>query len=250
MDFAGKTVLIVGAGGMGLASARRFAAAGAHVVLSDIDAARLSEAKDALSCAIIAGDITKPSECRRIVDEAFSLYGRLDMLLNAAGVWVEGPSEHLTEAEYDRVLDINLKGAYFLSAAAIAHLEAVQGQMIHIASDAGLIGNSGAAAYCASKGGLVVLVKALALELAPRGVRVNAICPCDVETPMLKGQAEIYGAGDPQAYREALKRFYPQGARTRFATPEEIAVFIFAVAGIEAITGAALQIDFGTTAGK
>ena len=233
-----------------MASARRFAAAGANVVLSDIDAARLSEAKDALSCAIIAGDITKPSECRRIVDEAFSLYGRLDMLLNAAGVWVEGPSEHLTEAEYDRVLDINLKGAYFLSAAAIAHLEAVQGQMIHIASDAGLIGNSGAAAYCASKGGLVLLVKALALELAPRGVRVNAICPCDVETPMLKGQAEIYGAGDPQAYREALKRFYPQGARTRFATPEEIAAFIFAVAGIEAITGAALQIDFGTTAGK
>ena len=156
----------------------------------------------------------------------------------------------MTEAEYDRVLDINLKGAYFLSAAAIAHLEAVQGQMIHIASDAGLIGNSGAAAYCASKGGLVLLVKALALELAPRGVRVNAICPCDVETPMLKGQAEIYGAGDPQAYREALKRFYPQGARTRFATPEEIAAFIFAVAGIEAITGAALQIDFGTTAGK
>ena len=101
MDFAGKTVLIVGAGGMGLASARRFAAAGAHVVLSDIDAARLSEAKDALSCAIIVGDIAKPAECRRIVDEAFSLYGRLDMLLNAAGVWVEGPSEHLTEAEYD-----------------------------------------------------------------------------------------------------------------------------------------------------
>ncbi|MDP4822773.1 MAG: SDR family oxidoreductase, partial [Aestuariivirgaceae bacterium] len=89
-----------------------------------------------------------------------------------------------------------------------------------------------------------------ALELAPRGVRVNAICPCDVETPMLKAQAEIYGGDDPEAYRAALKRFYPQGARTRFATPQEIAAFILAVAGIEAITGAALQIDFGTTAGK
>jgi NAD(P)-dependent dehydrogenase (short-subunit alcohol dehydrogenase family) len=88
------------------------------------------------------------------------------------------------------------------------------------------------------------------LELAPRGVRVNAICPCDVETPMLKAQAEVYGGDDPEGYREALKRFYPQGARTRFATPEEIAAFIFAIAGIEAITGACLQIDFGTTAGK
>jgi NAD(P)-dependent dehydrogenase (short-subunit alcohol dehydrogenase family) len=250
MDFADKTVLVVGAGGMGLACARRFAAAGAQVVLSDIDAARLADVRCELSCAVIAGDIAKPSECRRIVDEATAIHGRLDILLNAAGVWAEGPSEHMTEAQYDRVLDINLKGAYFLSAAAMPHLEAVAGQMIHIASDAGLMGNSGAAAYCASKGGLVLLVKALALELAPRGVRVNAICPCDVETPMLAAQAEIYGAGDPDGYREALKRFYPQGPRTRFASPEEIAAFIFAIAGIEAITGAALQIDFGTTAGK
>ena len=121
MDFAGKSILIVGAGGMGVASARRFAAAGAHVVLSDIDTARLAEARSEVSCTVIAGDIAKPSECRRIVDEATNLHGRLDILLNAAGVWVEGPSEHLTEAQYDRVLDINLKGAYFLSAAAIPH---------------------------------------------------------------------------------------------------------------------------------
>lgn len=250
MDFAGKTVLVVGAGGMGLACARRFAQAGAHIVLSDIDAERLAMAQAALSCAGIAGDIAKASECRRIVDEAAALHGRLDILLNAAGVWAEGPSESFSETDYDRVLDVNLKGAYFLSAAAIPHLVAAGGQMIHIASDAGLMGNSGAAAYCASKGGLVLLVKALALELAPRGVRVNAICPCDVETPMLAAQAEIYGKDDPEGYRQALKRFYPQGARTRFATPQEIAAFIFAVAGIEAITGAALQIDFGTTAGK
>ena len=227
---------------MGMAAARAFAQAGARVVLADVAPEKVS-GFDCLAC-----DVRRVADCRAAVEEAVARMGGLDILLNTAGVWWEGPSEKMDEAEYDRVMDINLKGAWFLSAAAIPHLERARGQMIHIASDAGLIGNAGAAAYCASKGGLVLMVKALALELAPKGVRVNAICPCDVETPMLAGQAAA--AGDPQAYRAHLMKQYPQGPRTRFATAEEVAAFTLAVAGIEAITGAALQIDFGTTAGK
>lgn len=245
-NFAGKSVLIAGAGGMGLASARLFADAGARVLLADMDPAKAEGA----GFAAFRADVRAVSDCRAAVDEAVSRHGRLDLLLNAAGVWWEGPSDSMTEADYDRVLDVNLKGAYFLSAAAIPHLEKSGGQMIHIASDAGLIGNAGAAAYCASKGGLVLLVKALAIELAAKGIRVNAICPCDVETPMLKAQADVFGGGDPEGYRQRLLRQYPQAGRARFATAEEVAAFILAVAGIEVITGAALQIDFGTTAGK
>jgi NAD(P)-dependent dehydrogenase (short-subunit alcohol dehydrogenase family) len=114
------------------------------------------------------------------------------------------------------------------------------------------MGNAGAAIYGASKGGVVLLTKSLALELAPKGIRVNAICPCDVETPMLEFQAEKFGGGDPTGYLEKLKSIYPQGARQRFAKPSEIAAFIFAIAlpKLAPITGAALPIDFGTTAGR
>jgi NAD(P)-dependent dehydrogenase (short-subunit alcohol dehydrogenase family) len=143
-----------------------------------------------------------------------------------------------------------LKGTFFTCRYAIPELEKTGGQIINTASDAGLMGSAGAAVYCASKGGVVLLTKALALELAPKGVRVNAICPCDVETPMLEFQAQAFGDGDPDAYIAKLRAIYPQGARPRFAKPAEIGAFIFAIASprLAPITGAALPIDFATTA--
>lgn len=156
----------------------------------------------------------------------------------------------MTEAEWDRCLDINLKGTFFACRHAIPELRKTSGAIINMASDAGLMGSAGASIYCASKGGVVQLTRALALELAPQGVRCNAICPCDVETPMLAGQAAVYGRGDPEGYRQKLRAIYPQGEHTRFVRPEEVAEFVFAVAGLEPITGACLPIDFGTTAGR
>ncbi|MGD9744347.1 MAG: SDR family oxidoreductase, partial [Dongiaceae bacterium] len=96
------------------------------------------------------------------------------------------------------------------------------------------------------------LTKAMARELAPRGVRINAICPCDVETPMLEFQAATYGGGDPDGYRKRLLSIYPQGDRARFVRPEEVAEFVFQMASpkLAPVTGAALSIDFGTTAGN
>ena len=139
----------------------------------------------------------------------------------------------------------------FMCRYAIPHLEKTGGAIVNISSDAGIIGSKGAAIYCASKGGVNLLTKSLARELAPRGIRVNAICPCDVQTPMIEYQANTFGGGDPEGYKRALLSIYPQGDRARFATPEEIAAFVYFVASPEAapITGACLSIDFGTTAG-
>ncbi len=112
-------------------------------------------------------------------------------------------------------------------------------------------GNAGAAVYCASKGGVSILTKALALELAPRGVRVNAVCPGDVESPMLRGQAEVFGADAPQAYLDRLLAGYPQGTRARFVQPAEVAELVWFLCQPLAapITGANLSIDFGLSAG-
>jgi len=135
--------------------------------------------------------------------------------------------------------------------AAIPHLAAAKGCVVNVASDAGLVGNAGAAVYCASKGGLVLATKALALELAPRGVRVNAVCPGDVDTPMIAHQAARYGGGDPEGYLARLRSRYPQGPGARFVRAEEVAEMVFYLAspGAAPVTGAALSIDFGITAG-
>ncbi len=247
-NWSDKTVLITGgAGGMGRAIAKEFANAGANIAIADLKAEKLPE-----NYFFIPGDVSKVADCERLIAKTVAQYGRLDVLVNAAGVWVEGQSSEMTEDQWDRTIDINLKGTFFACRYAIPELEKTEGQIINIASDAGLMGNAGAAIYCASKGGVVLLTKALALELAPKAIRVNAICPCDVETPMLEFQAEKFGHGDPAAYLEKLKTTYPQGARQRFARPSEIAAFVFAIASpkLAPITGAALPIDFGTTAGR
>ena len=232
---------------MGRATAQEFASAGANIAIADIDAENLPS-----HYLAIKSDITKVADCADMISKTVARFGRLDLLINAAGVWVEGESSEMSEAQWDHTIDINLKGTFFTCRHAIPELEKTGGQIINIASDAGLMGSAGAAIYCASKGGVVLLTKALALELAPKGIRVNAICPCDVETPMLEFQAREFSAGNPAAYLAKLKSIYPQGARQRFAKPSEIAAFIFAIAspGLAPITGAALPIDFGTTAGR
>ncbi|MFZ5791928.1 MAG: SDR family NAD(P)-dependent oxidoreductase [Pseudomonadota bacterium] len=256
MSWQGKTVLITGgSGGMGRAIAERFLSEGAAIAAADIDGTALAEMERALGAGarflVIPTDVARVSDCERMVAATLERFGRLDLLVNAAGVWVEGPSEQASEAEWDRTLDINLKGTFFACRYAIPALEKTAGTVLNIASDAGLIGNAGAAIYCASKGGVVLLTKALARELAPRGIRVNAICPCDVETPMLRFQAERYGGGDPEGYRRRLLSIYPQGERARFVRPEEVAEFVFQIASpkLAPVTGAALSMDFGTTAG-
>jgi NAD(P)-dependent dehydrogenase (short-subunit alcohol dehydrogenase family) len=252
---AEPVVLVSGAaGGIGGATARRFAVGGWRVVGTDRDTEGLGSLSKALGSAILSvlsADLLRVDECRRAVDDGVAAAGRLDCLVNAAGLWTEGRADETQEGDFDRVVGVNLKGLYFLSAAAIPHLERTSGSIVNLSSDAGLQGNAGAAVYCASKGGVSNLTRALALELAPRGVRVNAVCPADVETPMLRYQAEAFGGGDPEGYRQRLRDNYPQGARARFLQPEEIAELIYFLAQPQAagITGANVSIDFGLSAG-
>lgn len=252
---ADPVVLVSGAaGGIGGATARRFAIAGWRVAVTDRDAAGLARMAADLGAALAAApaaDLLQVSEGSAAVEATITAAGRLDCLVNAAGLWTEGPADQTRESDFDRVLGVNLKGLYFLSAAAIPHLERTRGSIVNLSSDAGLQGNAGAAVYCASKGAVSNLTRALALELAPRGVRVNAVCPADVDTPMLSYQADTFGGGDPEAYRRRLLAHYPQATRARFLRPEEVADLIFYLAQPSAagITGANVSIDFGLSAG-
>lgn len=248
-----RVVLVTGAaGGIGRAAATRFRDRGDTVVLSDVDADGLAKVAADLGIAdTVVADVTVVADCERAVAETVRRHGRLDALVNCAGVWVEGPTAETTEAEYDRTMAVNLKGTYFMCRYAIPYLERTEGCIVNLSSDAGMLGSAGAAVYSASKGGVANLTRSLAVELAPKLVRANAVCPNDVETPMLAGQARDYGGDDPQGYLAGLLAGYPQGERARFIKPEEVAALIAYLASDEAapITGACIAIDFGSTAG-
>ena len=240
---------------MGRACAERFLSLGDAVVLADVDAEAVAKTAAEVSgpdrdVRSVVADVRAVGDCERMVAEA-TADGRLDVLVNCAGVWVEGASAAMTEDEWDRTVDVNLKGTFFACRYAIPHLERSSGCIVNLASDVGLMGSAGAAIYSATKGGVVTLTKSLALELAPRGVRVNAICPNDVDTPMLAGQARDYGGDDPAGYLAALLGRYPQRERARFIRPDEIAALVAFLCSPEAapITGACIPIDFGSTAG-
>lgn len=241
-----SVVLVTGAaGGLGSVLCERFAAGGWDVVATDRPDAR------AATGDWVPADLLDVEQIREMVAQATAIHGRLDCVVNAAGLWTEGASDATTEEEWDRVVGVNLKAAYFVSSAAIPHLEATGGSIVMISSDAGIQGNAGAAVYSASKGGVSNLTRALALELAPRGVRVNAVCPGDIETPMLEGQARDFGGGDPHAYYAKLRSAYPQGERARFLKPAEVAevVWFLAQPSTAGVTGANWTIDFGLSAG-
>ncbi|UQY33417.1 SDR family oxidoreductase [Pseudomonas fulva] len=247
-------VLITGAlGGIGQAMCERFNAGGWAVFGTDLDAAALSAQQAAGKLAgAHAADIRKPGACHEVVAALLATTGRLDALVNCAGVWREGPVESFSEEDFDLVLDVNLKATFFMCSASIPALRHSRGAIVNLSSDAGRQGNRNAAAYCASKGAVTLMTKALALDLAPDGVRCNSLSPGDVQTPMLRFQAERYGNGDPQAYYQELLAKYPQGAAARFIQPGEVAdlAFFLCQSGARSITGADLAIDCGVSAGN
>ena len=242
----GKRVLVTGSSrGIGKSAAAAFIAAGARVAVNGRTGQSTDSAASELNAAAAPGDVATADGCRMIVDAAIRGLGGLDILVNCAGVADSGPMERVTEADWDRTLDINLKGTFFCIQAALPALRAARGNVVNLASDAGLIGETGLAVYCASKGGVVNLTRALALELAP-DIRVNAICPGYVDTDMVRKGIEA--SADPAAAARALA---DQAPLRRIATAVEIASAILYAASDHArfMTGAALQIDGGTTAG-
>jgi NAD(P)-dependent dehydrogenase (short-subunit alcohol dehydrogenase family) len=252
-----KVVLITGgSSGVGLATAREFINRGARVMITGRRTDRLDEAARRLPAgpgrvSTFAGDVRRVADCEAAIARVIQQYGRLDVLVNSAGVWVEGDSEASTEQEWDRVIDTNLKGTFFMCSRAIPALKATRGCIVNVSSDAGIMGIKGAAIYCASKGGVNLLTRSLAVELAEHLVRVVAVCPADINTPMLRDQADTFGGDARDAYLQNLLDQYPQGASARFIEPEEVARLIFFLASDTArpITGATVSIDFGLTAG-
>lgn len=249
-----RIVLVTGgAGGIGRAVAGRFLALGDTVVLADISSEALAGAVGTLGRPVtsVTADVRQVADCDRMVAQAVEAGGALDVLVNAAGVWMEGPSQEMTEDQWDRTIDVNLKGTFFACRAAIPHLLRTEGCIVNLSSDSGLGGNPGCAIYNASKFGVNGLTASMGLELAPHGVRVNAVCPADVDTPMLAGQARDFGDDEEQGYLDALLAKYPAAQRARFVRPDEVAALVAFLASDEAapITGACIPLDFGLTAG-
>lgn len=249
VDFSGKRVLVTGGTrGIGRAAVEAFLAAGAHVAVNGRTEDSTARATALLGVKTVAapGDVASAEQCRAVIATAVQELGGLDVLVNCAGIARGGPVESVTEAVWDETLDTNLKGTFFCTQSALPHLRAAKGNVVNLASDAGLIGEIGLAAYCASKGGVVNLTRALALELAP-DVRVNCVCPGYVDTDMVRRDV-INASADPGTTEAALAATAPLN---RIASPGEIATAILYLASDAArfMTGAALQIDGGTTAG-
>jgi NAD(P)-dependent dehydrogenase (short-subunit alcohol dehydrogenase family) len=255
-DWKEKVALITGAsGGVGRAVADAFWQAGAKLLLTDINIEALGKMKAEFSdggdrVAIACCDVSKVADCKAAVAASIESFGRLDIVVNAAGVIIKGDPSDVTEKQWDWVTDINLKGTFFICSRAIPELKKTKGCIVNIASDAGIQGQADHTVYCAGKGGVVNMTRALALDLAKDLVRVNAVCPSDIMTPMLKHEALISGMSTEAYHRENLNS-YPQMENARYLQPEEIADLILYLSSNSArgITGAAISIDYGTSAG-
>jgi NAD(P)-dependent dehydrogenase (short-subunit alcohol dehydrogenase family) len=257
LSFSDKVVLVTGASsGIGLETARLFIEQGATVYLNGRDDQKLGRAAGELGglpgkAVTLPGDVSQVKQCEAMLAFVAEQGSGLDILVNSAGVWVEGKTDTMTEEDWDSVMNINAKGTFFMCRYAIPLLEKSSGVIVNVSSDSGLVGNNEASAYCASKGAVTLMTKAMAVELAARGIRVNAVCPGDVETPMLEKACRDYGDGDREAYYNSLLAHYPRGEKGRFTQPQEVAEAILFLASpkVQAITGACLSIDFGITAG-
>ena len=247
MRFEDRVAVVTGAAsGIGRAVALRLAREGARVVLGDIDPAGLRQTAAAISDVAITAtlDVRDPASCEALVACAITRFGRLDVLCNIAGVLDFAALPDLTPERVDRTLGVNLLGVIQLTRAAMPHLLARRGAIVNMASTAGLVGVPFNAAYCASKHAVLGFTRAVALEYASAGVRINAICPGGVNTPMI---GSLSGSGIDWSLVTRTGAWLDGGANCE---PEDIADAVAFLASDEArrISGIAFPVDGALTA--
>jgi NAD(P)-dependent dehydrogenase (short-subunit alcohol dehydrogenase family) len=253
MRLKGKVALITGGtSGIGSATAVRFAREGAAVAITGRNTERGEQVVRDITAndgeaLFIQADVRFADQCSHAVDQTLERFGKIDVLFNNAGVFHPKTVPECTEEEWDDTIDSSLKGAFLMSKFALpSMIERGSGSIIHTSSGWGILGGDGAAAYCAAKGGLIIMAKAMAIDHGPQGIRVNCVCPGDVLTPMLHDDAAKRGMSWEEYAAGAVER--PLG---RIGTVDEIADAVLFLASDESsfVTGEALVVDGGGVAG-
>lgn len=245
MDFNNKVVIVTGgASGIGEASAKLFAERGAHVVIADFSehgqAVADALSKQGAKSLFVKTDVTNTAAVQRMVDETVAAFGRIDVLFANAGIAADAPIDQLSEAAWDRTIGINLTGVYLCDKYVIEQmLRQGGGVIVNCGSIHSHVGKQGVTAYAAAKGGVKLLTQTLAIDYGARGIRVNAVCPGYIDTPLLKDV--------PAEARHALEQLHPMG---RLGRAEEVARAVLFLASDDAsfVNGASLLVDGGYTA--
>jgi NAD(P)-dependent dehydrogenase (short-subunit alcohol dehydrogenase family) len=258
MRLVNKVALITGAGnGIGRATAQLFAQEGAKVVVQDVNADMAQETVQLIGKAggeavSIGGDVASSADAEAMVNKAVDTYGRLDVLFNNAGVWHGGTILDIGEADWDRTMEVNVKGIYLVSRYAVQHMMRQEGgSIINAASVAALRGSPMSAAYNASKGAVLLLTKCMALDFGRYGIRVNCTCPGVIATQMADQLLTYRSLGDDDRKQALLETYEERHAVGRFGQPEEVAKVVLFLASDESsfVSGAAWPVDGGLSAG-
>jgi NAD(P)-dependent dehydrogenase (short-subunit alcohol dehydrogenase family) len=253
MKLKGKVALITGGTrGIGYATALLFLKEGAKVTITGRSEKHGKEAIDKLKnegfkdVVFIQGDVSNSADAKRMIQATVNRLGQLDILFNNAGIWIEGTAETMSESNWDNVIDVNLKGSFLCSKYALPYLKETKGVIVNTASCDGLVAEPKCVAYCASKGGIVLLTKAMALDHAKEGIRVNCVCPGAIMTPMLK-QGLPRSRPKREKYFKETAEAHPMG---RIGEPEEVAKAVLFLASDDSsfITGVAISVDGGFVA--
>jgi NAD(P)-dependent dehydrogenase (short-subunit alcohol dehydrogenase family) len=252
-SLTGKVALITGAAsGIGRATALLFAREGAAVAITDISQTGQSVAEEILEnggrAIFEPTDVTQAADCQRVVERTLRELGGIHVLLNNAGIMRRASAVDLSEEDWDRVMSVNVKSIFLMSRLVIPiMIKAGGGSIVNTASGWGLVGGARAAVYCASKGAVVLLTKAMAIDHGPQNIRVNCICPGDTDTGMLRNEAQQLGEREDLFLAQSAHR--PLG---RIGKPEEIAQAALYLASDAAsfVTGTALVVDGGGLAGS
>lgn len=247
-DFSGQVAVVTGgASGMGAATARELTGRGARVVIVDRNAELASKVADDIDAiSPVIGDVSDPEFCEDAIRMAVEQYDRLDVLVNCAGIIVRADASATTDADWQRILDVNVNGVFFMSRAAVREMKKQRrGAIVNFGSIWGDVGAAGVVAYCATKGAVHQITRAMALDHVADGIRINAVAPGEVNTPML-----AYGRPSPPTSEDLQKLADETIPMRRLAEPVEIARVVAFLASEEAsyMTGAIVPVDAGYTA--